>query len=57
MEGMWSVKQAARELKISEQHLRLLLKKGEIKGKKLDGTWIVLELSYTRKRRQKGGDD
>ena len=53
---MWSVKDAARQLGISERHLRLLLKKGEVKGKKLNGTWVVLELSYTRKRRQKGGD-
>jgi len=53
---MWSVKEAARELGISERHLRLLLKKGDVKGRKLDGTWVVLELSYTRKKKRKGGD-
>lgn len=50
---MWSTKQAAKALGISEQRVRKLLAEGRIKGKKLDGTWVVLELSYTRKR--KGG--
>lgn len=54
MEGIWSVKQAAKELGISEQHLRLLLKKGEVTGKKLSGTWVVLDLNYIRKRKAKG---
>jgi len=52
---IWSVKQAAKELNISEQHLRLLLKKGEVKGRKLTGTWVVLNLNYTRRRKPKGG--
>ena len=52
--GIWSVKEAAEKLGLSEQHLRLLLKKGEVKGKKLGGTWVVLELSYIRKRREPG---
>ena len=55
MGGMWSVKEAAEKLSLSEQHLRLLLKKGEVKGKKLGGTWVVLDLNYTRKRKPKGG--
>lgn len=50
MENIWSVKQAAKELGISEQRVRKLLAEGRIKGKKLDGTWVVLELSYTKKR-------
>ena len=50
---MWSTKEAAKRLGISEQRVRKLLAEGRIKGKKLDGTWVVLELSYTRKR--KGG--
>ena len=54
MKGMWSVKEAAKKLGLSEQHLRLLLKQGEVKGKKLGGTWVVLELGYTRKKRRKG---
>ena len=53
---MWSVKQAASKLGISEQRVRQLLAEGRIKGKKLDGTWVVLSLSYTRKRKRKGGD-
>ncbi|MGA2669920.1 MAG: hypothetical protein ABSF21_00660 [Dehalococcoidia bacterium] len=47
---MWSVKQAAKSLGISEQRVRKLLAEGRIKGKKLDHTWVVLELSYTKKR-------
>lgn len=47
---IWSVKEAAKKLHISEQRVRKLLAEGRIKGKKLDGTWVVLELSYTKKR-------
>ena len=47
---MWSVKEAARRLGISEQRVRKLLAEGRIKGKKLDGTWVVVELSYKKKR-------
>jgi len=48
---MFSVREAAEELGISERHLRLLLAKGEIKGKKLGRDWVVLRLDYKRKRR------
>jgi excisionase family DNA binding protein len=51
---MYSVKEAAQKLGISERHLRSLLQRGEIKGKKLGHDWVVLGLSYTRKRRLKG---
>lgn len=51
---MWSTKQAASRLGISEQRVRKLLAEGRIKGKKLGGTWVVLELAYARKK--KGGD-
>jgi excisionase family DNA binding protein len=47
---MWSVKEAAIKLGISERRVRKLLSEGRIKGKKLDGTWVVLELKYTKKR-------
>ena len=47
---VWSVKEAAKRLGISEQRVRKLLSEGRIKGKKLDGTWVVFELSYTKKR-------
>ena len=50
---MWSVKEAAKELDISEQRVRKLLSEGRIKAKKLGGTWVVLKLSYARKRKYK----
>ena len=52
---MYSVKEASAKLGISERHIRLLLKKGEIKGKKLGHDWVVLDLNYNRKRKVKGG--
>ena len=48
---MYSVKEASTKLGISERHLRSLLQKGEIKGKKLGHDWVVLDLNYTRKRK------
>ena len=56
MKGMWCVKEAAELMGLSEQHLRLLLKNDEVKGQKLGGTWVVLELKYVRKRKVKGGN-
>ncbi len=50
---MYSVKEAADKLGISPVHLRLLLKKGDVKGKKLGHDWVVLELDYKRKRKPK----
>jgi excisionase family DNA binding protein len=55
METLLSVKEAAGKLGLSERHLRLLLKMGEVKGKKLGGTWVVLSLDYIRKKKRKGG--
>jgi excisionase family DNA binding protein len=52
---MYSVKEAAEKLGISERHLRLLLKNGEVEGKKLGRDWVVLSLDYKRKRKPKGG--
>ncbi|MFC2066267.1 helix-turn-helix domain-containing protein [Chloroflexota bacterium] len=52
---MYSVKEAAKNLGVSERHLRLLLKRGDIEGKKLGRDWIVLSLAYERKREVKGG--
>ena len=51
---MHSVKEAAETMNISESHLRLLLRTGEVKGKRLARDWVVLELNYTRKRKPKG---
>ena len=52
---MYSVKEAAQKMSISERHLRLLLESGQIKGKKLGHDWVVLSLDYKRKRKPKGG--
>ena len=54
MNGIWSTREAAQEMGISEQHLRRLLRDGLVKGKKLGDTWAVLELKYERRRRPKG---
>jgi len=50
---MYSVKEVSTKLGISERHVRLLLSKGEISGKKLGHDWVVLDLDYTRKRKPK----
>lgn len=52
---MYSVKEASQHMGISDRHLRLLLEKGQVKGKKLGHDWVVLSLDYIRKRRPKGG--
>ena len=51
---LWSTKEAARRLGISEGRVRQLLKQGRIKGKKLNGTWVVTELYYKRQRKYEG---
>jgi len=50
---MYSVQEAAELMRISRSHLRLLLKRGEVKGKRLGRDWVVLELNYQRKRKPK----
>jgi len=50
---MYSVKEASDKMGLSEQHTRLLLSKGEVKGKKLGRDWVVLSLDYKRKRKPK----
>ncbi len=52
---MYSVKEASTKLGVSERHLRSLLQKGEVKGKRLGHDWVVLDLTYNRKRKVKGG--
>lgn len=52
---VYSVKEAAQKLGISEGYCRRLLEKGEIYGKKLGHDWVVLSLDYKRKRKPKGG--
>ena len=50
---MYSVKEAAAKIGISERQVRFLLERGEITGKKLARDWVVLDLSYKRKRKPK----
>ena len=52
---IYSVKEAADKLEISERRVRKLLEEKRIKGKKLGRDWVVLDLNYTRKRKPKGG--
>ena len=51
---IYCVKEASKELGISERRIRKLLEEGRIKGKKLGRDWVVLNLEYKRKRRLKG---
>jgi excisionase family DNA binding protein len=53
-EPMYSVKDAAQRLGLDTSQVRRLLAKGEIKGVKLARDWVVLELTYKRKRKPKG---
>jgi excisionase family DNA binding protein len=50
---MYSVKEAAAKLGVTDRHVRLLLAMGEISGRKLGHDWVVLGLEYERKRRPK----
>ena len=52
---MYSTKEAAEKLGLSQDHVRLLARKGIIKAKKLGHDWVVLDLNYNRKRKVKGG--
>ncbi len=46
-------KEAAEKLNISQAHLRRLLEKGVVKGKKLGRDWVVFKLDYGRQRKPK----
>ena len=50
---MFSVREAATKIGISERQIRFLLEKGEVKGKKIGRDWVVLSLDYQRKRKPK----
>jgi len=54
-DAMHSTKEAANKLGLSQDHVRLLARKGVIQAKKLGHDWVVLDLDYTRKRKPKGG--
>ena len=49
--AVYSVREAARKLGLDTSQVRRLLAKGEIKGVKLARDWVVLDLSYKRKRK------
>jgi len=57
LDKMYSVKEAAIKMGISDSHCRRLLVNGQIKGKKQKHDWIVLGLPYKRKRKPKGERD
>jgi len=48
---VYSVKEAAEKLGLDTSQVRRLLAKGEIRGVKLARDWVVLDLSYKRKRK------
>jgi len=50
---MHSVREAALRLGLDTSQVRRLLAKGEIRGVKLARDWVVLDLSYKRKRKPK----
>lgn len=50
---VYGVKEAAQLIGISERHLKLLLKREQVVGKKLGHDWVVLSLKCRRKRRPK----
>jgi excisionase family DNA binding protein len=51
---MYSTKEAAERLGLSQDHVRYLARKRIIEAKKLGHDWVVLNLNYTRKRKVKG---
>jgi excisionase family DNA binding protein len=51
---MYSTKEAAGKLGLSQDHVRLLCRKGIIRAKRLGHDWVVLDLDYKIKRKPKG---
>jgi len=50
---VYSVREAAAKLGVTDRHVRLLLARGELSGKRLGHDWVVLSLDYERKRKPK----
>jgi len=50
---MYSTKEVAEKLGLSQSHIRLLARKGIVEAKKVGRDWVVLDLNYTRKRKPK----
>ena len=53
MDNIYSTKEAAEKLKLSQAHIRRLLESGQLSGKRLGHDWIVFNLDYKRKRKPK----
>ena len=51
---MYSTKETAEKLGLSQDHVKLLARKGIIKAKKIGRDWVVLDLNYVRERKVKG---
>ena len=51
---IYSVKETATKLGVSDRRVRKLLEEGRIKGRKIGRDWVVLNLNYIRKREPKG---
>jgi hypothetical protein len=50
---MYSVREAAAKLGMTDRHVRFLLARKVIAGKKLGHDWVVLSLDYKRRRKPK----
>ena len=48
---MYSTKEAAEKLGLSQDRVRVLAKQGVIPAKKLGHDWVILNLAYRRKRK------
>jgi excisionase family DNA binding protein len=52
---MYSTKEAAEKLGLSQEQVRLLARKGAIPAKRLGHDWVILSLDYARQRKNGGG--
>ena len=52
---MYSTREAAKMLGLSQDHVKLLARTGLIEAKKVGRDWVILSLNYQRKRKPKGG--
>ena len=50
---MYSTREAAEILGLSQDHVKLLARKGLIEAKKIGRDWVVINLDYKRKRKPK----
>jgi len=50
---MHSVAEVAAKLGFTDRHVRFLLKRGQLSGRKLGHDWVVLSLDYKRRRKPK----